>query len=86
MPVLGLSACATSTQFVSQAPQLDRAPVALTQPCASPTALAEGGLNAGEVAGAWARDRVSLVRCRDRHGALAEFYVSRDAALRGEGL
>jgi hypothetical protein len=80
---LVLSACATSTQFVSAPPTLDPPSAALAQPCASPVSLAEGDLSAGEVASGWARDRVSLVRCRDRHGALVEFYESRDAALRG---
>lgn len=81
---LVLSGCATSTQFVSQAPTLEPPPASLERPCASPVELAEGNLSAGDVTGQWARDRVSLVRCRDRHGALVQFYRARDAALRGD--
>lgn len=84
MLALALSACATSTQFVSQPPTLDPPPAALEQSCASPVNLAEGGLTSGQVTGLWARDRVSLARCRDRHGALVQFYQTRDAGLRGE--
>lgn len=31
----------------------------------------------------WSRDRISLVDCGKRHDALTEYYVERDAALRG---
>ena len=82
---LALSACATSTTFVSEPPRLDPPPADLTRPCGDPVRLAEGGLTAGEVAGLWGRDRASLVLCRDRHGALVRYYETRDAALAARG-
>jgi hypothetical protein len=59
-------------------------PPDLVRPCRSPGALAKGALSAGAVERAWAKDRVSLAVCRDRHGALVHFYAERDAGLAGQ--
>src|SRR5215203_5745609 len=55
----------------------------LLRPCAEPQQLPRRAISRSEVVRAWARDRVSLADCGDRHDAVVQFYAERDAGLAG---
>ena len=83
--------CLLTAACVSTAPDrraglltLASPPADLVLPCGLAQLLPSGGLTQAQVERAWARDRVALKVCRDRHGALVAFYEGRDRALRGK--
>jgi hypothetical protein len=80
---LALASCAPLTPLVVTQGPPARAPDGLTRSCDGPGALPQGGLNAGQVARLWGRDRVNLAACRGRHGALAAHVRAQEAAGSG---
>ena len=78
---LALASCAPSTPLVVTAGLAARAPDALTQPCGSVQPLPNRGLAGGEIARFWGLDRMALVLCRRRHGALAAHVRAQEAAV-----
>lgn len=82
---LAVTGCSASTNYVSRAPRLDPPDSALTQTCPAPQTLPGGPMTQRDIERYWSRDRISLVDCGKRHDALTDYYVERDAALRGSG-
>lgn len=87
---MALAACA-STELDAKKPVELATPAAqppggLERPCASPARLAGKPMSAGAVERHWGKDRVSLVECGARHGALVKWRRARDSGLAGQAL
>jgi hypothetical protein len=76
---LPLASCASSTRSVVSPAAPLVAPEALTRRCAAPANLPMGSLEARRVFRFWARDRLALAVCLDRHAALAAFIDTQAA-------
>ncbi len=89
---MALASCAsTKSALDAKRPVELAAPAAqpprgLERPCAAPVRLAGKPMSAGAVERHWGRDRVSLVECGARHGALVQWRRARDAGLAGQPL
>lgn len=77
-----LTGCSGSTVFVE--PVVPNAPKELARDCPRPVLLPERTITQSEAEKFWGRDRAALVTCRDRHGALRDYYTGRDSKLRGQ--
>lgn len=74
--------CARSVERAPvAAPRLDPPPTALVEPCARPAPLPDRAMTRAEAAKGWARDRINLATCADRHSALSTFIADRDGRL-----
>ena len=60
------------------------APAELLRNCKLPVKLPERGLTQADVEKLWGTDRASLVRCYKKHKKTIDYYMTRDAKLRGE--
>lgn len=80
---LGLTACVGSTG--STKVLLTNAPAELLRDCKLPIRLPEKELTQADVEKLWGTDRASLVKCYKKHKKTIDYYLSRDAKLRGEG-
>ncbi len=74
---LTAASCTCSTQSVPVQALKAVAPEPLLRPCKPPVALVDQAIGAAQVAKAWGTDRVSLVECLARHGALSDFEQSK---------
>ena len=82
--LLALPACGGLTpSLINEGPRLNDAPDELHNPCAKPLRLPERELTQAEVESFWLRDRENLIACGLDKEALLEFYLTRDAGLRG---
>lgn len=65
------------------APVLVAPDSALLNKCDLPVDLGAGELAQARLEKLWITDRSALLRCYRRHMALRDYYLERDAALRG---
>jgi hypothetical protein len=80
---LGLTACGVSTGSTKLL--LANAPAELLRSCKLPVKLPERGLTQADIEKLWGSDRASLVKCYKKHKKTIDYYLARDAKLRGEG-
>ena len=78
---LALTACAGSTKFVGNKPNLQPADLSLMADCEDPVLVPNGPLTQVQVERYWSRDRLALAQCKDRHTGLTRFYKKRDQLL-----
>lgn len=80
--VLALAACNASMPSVD-GPQLSQPDSRLLQKCKNPVALPSGTMTPEQIELYWGRDRVALLTCGWNKKAVQDFYLNRDAGLRG---